>query len=84
MEHIEITFARTTRYSVDVSDPKDQQSLAKALGIKPKKLRKLIDAGELLDDSEHWDGVTRWLDEYPTIHSILDEEDIEDLEVHTG
>lgn len=84
MEHLEITFSRVTRYSVDLSDPKDKRALAKALDIKPKKLAQLIESGELLDDPDRRDGVCRFLDEAPSVHSILDEEDMEDLEVHTG
>lgn len=79
---MEITFARTTRYSVDVSTPDDYKSLAKALGITVRSLKTLLAEGELLDNDEHWDAVVRWLDEAPQVHSIVDEEDIEDLEIH--
>lgn len=84
MDHVEITFARTSRYSVDLSDPNDRKSLAKALDMRRNQLDKLIENGELLDDPDRWDTVVRWLDEPPIIHSITDEEGIEDLEVHTG
>ena len=78
---MEITFTRTTHYSVDVSTKDDYKSLAKALDITVKKLKKLIAYGELLDDGrDHLVGI--WLDEQPNTHSILDEEGIEDMEVH--
>lgn len=79
---MEITFARTSRYSVDVSTPEDYRSLAKALNVTVRSLKTLIAEGELLDNDDHRDAVARWLDEAPQLHSIVDEEDIEDLEIH--
>lgn len=67
---------------MDVTSPDDYKSLAKALDITGKKLRALLAAGELLDDDERKEAVLRWLDSTPQVHSIIDEEDIEDLEIH--
>lgn len=79
---MEITFARTSRYSVDVTSPDDYKSLAKALGITVRSLKTLLAEGELLDNDEYKDAVLQWLDSTPQVHSIIDEEDIEDLEIH--
>jgi hypothetical protein len=76
---MEITFARETRYSVDVNGS-DLIDLAKALNISVKKLRTLVADGGL--DTEQKDDVARWLDERPMTHSIEDEGFIEDLEIH--
>lgn len=75
---MEITFARTTRYSVDVNGS-DLKDLAKALDMSKAKLIRTARDAELTSD--HMDIIARWIDEKPMTHSIVDEENIEDLEV---
>ncbi len=76
---MEITFARTTRYSVDV-EGKDLSALATRLHMSVKKLKTLV-ADEALD-TDQMNDVAVWLDEHPQTHNIVDEENIEDLEIH--
>lgn len=78
---MEITFTQTTYYSVDVSSDEDRKSLAKALGVTPKKLDLLIEEGELLDD-DRYDKVIKWVNDQNGAWNITDEDNIEDVEVH--
>lgn len=78
---MEITFTRVVSYTADVSGPKDQRSLAKALGITPRRLEILAEEGELFDESDRCDAVAEWLTGRPDLVSVTEEEDMEELEI---
>jgi hypothetical protein len=76
---MEITFSRTSQYSVDV-EGSDLAVLASRLHMSTKKLKVLIEDGAL--NSEQKDDIAAWLDEMPAVHTVSEEGQIEDLELH--
>jgi plasmid maintenance system antidote protein VapI len=78
---MEITFSQTTYYSIEVESDNDMKSLAKALGVTPKKLDMIIENDELMDD-DRCDLVVKWVNGQTGAWNVADQDNIEDLEVH--
>lgn len=75
---MEIRYQRPVTYSIDLTD-KCERDLAKHLGITRRKLNKLVDNAELLD--EYYDEVTAWINDNEERAEFDATADIEDLEI---
>jgi hypothetical protein len=71
---MEITYTQLQTYSLDLS-VQGERSLAKHLGITVKKMKILVDGGELMDD--YSDQVTAWVGDHSDEAEVTAHEDIE-------